>query len=119
MGTLSQEAIERVSGPAWTTLRPAFLDISEKLLAVAPEAVGSLTTIYVKYQVSAAPNANVFAVVWLKTAKNIVVGLSLPDDCKSPKYRGLTGYFQIKPGMAIPDELPKWAAKAYQKASAD
>jgi hypothetical protein len=122
MGTLSEQAIERVSGPAWQPLKAAFLDLSRMLLDVAPDAVGELTTIYVKYQVNAEPQPKVFAVAWLKTSKQIVVGLALPEDYEASqlgpapagtKYKGITRYFRIEPGDAIPSELPEWAKLAY------
>jgi hypothetical protein len=123
MGQLSEQAIRRVSGPAWQPLKKAFLDLSATLLAVSPQAVGQLTTIYVKYQVTSSPQARVFAVAWLKSSKRIVVGLALPEDYESPslgpvpagmKYKGLTKYFTILPGEALPSQLPEWAGLAYQ-----
>jgi hypothetical protein len=123
MGQLTDKAVERVSGPSWEPLKAAFLDISHKLLDVSPDAVGELTTIYVKYQVNAIPQAKVFAVAWLKTSKQIVVGLALPADYESPelgpapagmKYRGITKYFRVEPGGIVPSELPAWARVAYQ-----
>src|SRR5437016_9197636 len=110
MGQLSERAIERVSGPSWQPLKDAFLDISTKLLSVSPEAAGELTTIYVKYQVSASPQSKVYAVVWLKTSKKIVVGMALPEEFDFPnlgpapagmKYKGITKYFEIEPGDDI------------------
>jgi hypothetical protein len=123
MGQLSDNAVERVSGPSWEPLKAAFLDISNKLLDVSPDAVGVLTTIYVKYQVSASPHAKVFAVAWLKTSKQIVVGLALPADYQSPelgqaptgmRYKGITKYFRVEPGGTVPGDLPEWAKLAYQ-----
>jgi hypothetical protein len=123
MGQLSDKAVERVSGASWEPLRAAFLDISNKLLDVSPDAVGELTTIYVKYQVNTSPQAKVFAVAWLKTSKQIVVGLALPADYESSelgpapagmKYKGITKYFRVEPGGTVPSELPEWAKLAYQ-----
>jgi hypothetical protein len=122
---LDEHAIKRVGGPAWEPLRDAFLRMSETLLNVSAESAGVLTTIYVKYQVSSAPNACVFAVAWLKNSKNIVLGLALPEDMESPmlgpapvgmKYKGITKYLTIRPTETLPSELPQWAADAYKYA---
>jgi hypothetical protein len=123
---LSLDAIKRVSGPAWESLRPLFFEVSDLLLDTNSNCVGVLTTIYVKYQVSSEPSSAVFAVVWLKTSSQIVIGLALPDQINSsllgppPKgmtYKGLTKYLTLKPGESLPAELPMWAAAAYRKAS--
>jgi hypothetical protein len=124
MEGLDERAVKRVSGPAWESLKPAFMEISEKLLAVSPDAKSELTTIYVKYK----PNAGalqVFAVVWLKTSKKIVIGMSLPNDLESPrlgegpqgtKYKGLTKYLTVTVDDPVPDELGEWAKIAYEVA---
>ena len=125
---LSDEAIQRISGPSWEPLKQTFLDMSEVLLDVATESVGVLTTIYVKYQLTGNPSSGVFAVAWLKTSKQLVVGMSLPDNFESPllgpaptgtKYKGLTKYFTLKPGDSVPEQLSQWASAAYQHALAD
>ncbi len=122
---LSNVAVERVSGPAWESLRQPFLDMSESLLGVAPESVAVLTTIYVKYQLTDSPSSDVFAVVWLKNSKQLVVGLTLPQEVESPllgaaptgmKYKGLTKYLIVKPGDTLPPELSSWAKAAYENA---
>jgi hypothetical protein len=118
---LDQRAIEKMSGPSWEPLRPIFFDTSLVLLAVSPEAMSELTTIYVKFFISTA-RRDVYAVVWLKNSKQIVIGLSLPDEvesahlCPPPqgmKYRGLTKYLTLRPGEEIPDELADWARLAH------
>ena len=120
---LSEDAIQRVSGPSWQPLKQAFLDMSEVLLAAAPEGAGVLTTIYVKYQVDRQPNSGVFAVAWLKNSKQIVLGLALPDALESPllglapagmKYKGITKYLTIRPGDQVPAELAAWAKAAFE-----
>ena len=124
---ISQDAIQRVSGPSWGPLKQAFLDISEVLLGVSEESAGVLTTIYVKYQMTNSPNSGVYAVVWLKDSKQIVVGLALPEDYESellgpapPRstYKGITRYFTVRPGEPVPDGLSQWANAAFQNASA-
>src|SRR5438045_842418 len=103
MGQLAEEAIKRVSGPAWQPLRETFIQLSGTLLSVSPDAYGVLTTIYVKYQVDRSPNAPVYAVAWLKTSKEIVVGLALPEEFQCDnlgpapsgmKYKGINKYFK-------------------------
>jgi hypothetical protein len=122
---LSEDAIKKVSGPAWEPLRQVFLDLSDILLGVSPDTIGVLTTIYVKFQVTSAAGSSVFAVVWLKNSKQLVVGLALPDNIESPllgpappgtKYKGITKYLVVLPGEAWPEELRQWAEVAYQHA---
>ena len=124
---LSQDAIQRVSGPSWEPLKQAFFKISEALLSVSQEAAGVLTTIYVKYQVNSSPNSAVYAIVWLKDSKQIVVGLTLAENYESEllgpapprtKYKGINQYFIVKPGEAVPSELSQWAVAAFQNALA-
>jgi hypothetical protein len=119
---LDQKAIARVSGPAWAKLKPAFLQISETLLGVSPQAASALATIYVKYLPSTS-DKRVFAVVWIKTSKQILVGLSLPNDFdsqllgeapKGTKYAGLTKYFTVTVDDDIPTEFLGWAKSAYE-----
>jgi hypothetical protein len=123
---LSNDAIQRVSGPAWKPLKQPFLDMSETLLNAAPDCVGVLTTIYVKYQVARAPNSAVFAVTWLKNSKQIVLGLALPEEFESPllglaptgmKYKGITKYLTFKPGEQVPSQLAEWASAAFANVS--
>ena len=125
---LSDEAIQRVSGPSWKPLKQTFLDMSEVLLDVATDAVGVLATSYVKYQLTRSPSSGVFAVAWLKTSKHIGVGLALPENVESPllgpaptgtTYKGLTKYFTLRPGESVPEQLSQWARVAYQSALAD
>ena len=122
MGALDQRAIDRVSGDAWTGLRDSFFTVSDTLLSVSDSAYGELTTIYVKYKPSAEPAAPVYAVVWLKSSKQMIVGLALPSDFdhaalgKAPqgaRYRGLTKYLTLRPGDAVPDEITDWARAAF------
>jgi hypothetical protein len=122
LSRLDPRAIKKVSGPAWVPLRQLFLDMSEALLDVADTTAGSLTTIYVKYQVDSSPSAPVFAVAWIKTSREIVVGLSmppddLPDDLFPPiagmVYPALTGYVVLRPGDSLPKGFRTWARAAY------
>ncbi len=124
---LSQDAIKRVNGPSWEPLRQAFFNISEVLLGISEEAIGVLTTIYVKFQITSSPNSAVYAVVWIKDSKQIVVGLALPEDYESEllgpapprsNYKGITRYFTVRPAESVPAELSQWATSAHQNASA-
>ncbi len=126
MGQLSEKAAERVAGASWDGLRRQFHAISESLLSVSPEARGALTTIYVKFTITPDPNSPVYAVIWAKNSKQLVVGLRLPEDEIPPglhaapagtTYKGLSGYFKIQPGDMVPQELPTWAQAAYASAA--
>jgi hypothetical protein len=120
---LSEDAVQKVSGPSWKPLKQVFLEMSEILLNATPDGVGVLTTIYVKYQVDSKPTSGVFAVAWLKSSKQIVLGLALPDEAESPllgpapagmKYKGITKYLIVKPGDQLPTELASWAKTAFE-----
>ncbi len=122
---LDPRAIQKVSGPSWAPLKQTFLDLSECLLSVSDEATARLTTIYVKYQVAAEASDPVFAVAWVKTSREIVVGLAFPAErvpsaLKGPiagmLYPGLTGYLVLRPGDQIPTEFDDWARTAHQTA---
>lgn len=122
---LDPRAIQKVSGPSWAPLKQTFLDLSECLLGVSGEATARLTTIYVKYQVAAEATDPVFAVAWVKTSREIVVGMAFPEN-KVPStlspplagmlYPGLTGYLVLRPGDEIPTEFGDWAKTAHQTA---
>jgi hypothetical protein len=123
MERLDQAAIDRVSGRAWDGVREQFLAISGALLDVNGEAGSELTTIYVKFTVGTVAGSPVFAVVWIKSSRKVIVGLSLPESVESNElgpalpgttYQGLTKYFSVAPGEAVPAQLPEWATLAYQ-----
>ena len=73
MGVLSQRIIAKVSGPAWESLREQFMKMTRLLLAVSPDADSELMTTYVKFTVHATPQSPVFASVWLKSSKRLIV----------------------------------------------
>jgi hypothetical protein len=117
---------ERVRGPAWDGIRQAFSHLLERVLAVGPDTRAELTTIYVKFSISCAPNAPVYAVAWLKTAKNVVIGFSLPEDADDPllmpapsgmRYKGITKYFRLTPGESLPAGFSDWAHRAFLEAT--
>jgi hypothetical protein len=122
---LDAKAVQKVSGPSWAPLKEPFLEISRKLLSVAPDTRAELTTIYVKFCTTPA-GIEVYAVAWLKTSKEIVVGMSLPESVDHPrlgnarpgmKYKGLTKYFGVTVDNSVPHELEAWASLAYETAT--
>ncbi len=125
MGELSQHTIAKVSGPAWESLRGQFMQTSRLLLAVSPDADSELMTTYVKFTINAAPQSSVFAAIWLKSSKRLVVGLALHEEYEAEElgrslpgtmYKGLTKYFVVERGSAVPKGLAEWARVAYQNA---
>jgi hypothetical protein len=99
------------------------LEIAEALLNVSNGARSNLTTIYVKFERS---DGTVYAVMWIKRSTQIVVGLSLPettsharlhDAPKGMTYPGLTRYFTVDIGGAVPMELVDWARVAFEAAT--
>lgn len=123
MGTLSERARQKVAGPAWDKLRNQFNRITHAILDVDSNAHGELTTVYVKFTIDSAPDSRVYAVVWVKSSKHLTLGLALPPGSdavglgpapKGMAYRGVTRYITIGPGDRVPEDLPEWAAKAYE-----
>jgi hypothetical protein len=123
MGTISDKARDKVSGPSWDALRSQFSEITETLLSVNPDTFADLTTIYIKFTLNNASSSPVFAVMWVKSSKQLVVGLALPESLgieglgpapKGMNYKSLTGYFVVEPGTPVPVELAGWAKRAYQ-----
>ena len=126
MGELSQRIIAKVSGPAWEQLRGQFMQIAQSLLDVSPEANSELLTTYVKFTVYTAPHSPVFAAIWYKNSKRLIVGLALPEEYEGEGlepalpgtvYKGLNKYFVVERGGAVPKGLAAWAGLAYQNAS--
>jgi hypothetical protein len=122
MERLDARAKGKIAGPSWEPLRPQFEAVSEALLAVSPEAQGELTTIYVKFHAKES-GSQPFAVIWLRSSAELVIGLSLPPDYKSHelgpapprcKYAGLTAYLRLRPNETVPRSFAKWAQDAYQ-----
>lgn len=121
MDRLDPRAMDRIKGPAWKPLRAEFEAIHDALIGVSPTVSGELTTIYVKY---GAPELGKqpFAVVWVKKASEIIVGLAMPADELDEdlsghppgyKYAGLTGYFRVTSESPTPRAIANWAATAY------
>ncbi len=127
MGELSQHTIAKVSGPAWESLRGQFMQIARMLLAVSPEADSELFTTYVKFTINAAPQSPVFAAIWVRSSKQLIVGLALPEEFEAEElgpalpgtmYKGLTKYFVVEQGGAASKNLAEWAKTAYRNALA-
>jgi hypothetical protein len=126
MRNFDERILERIHGASWDTMRDLFLQVSGDILSVGESARADLTTIYVKFSVDSTPNSPVFAVAWLKSAKNIVFGLSLPDDFESfilldapsgMKYKGLTKYFRLDSEEFTQIDLIGLATLAFTNAS--
>jgi hypothetical protein len=122
-GELSARALAKVSGPSWSTLHQPFIRVSECLLSPSSETYGDLTTIYVKFTLTKGLGSPVYAVVWLKSANKLTIGLALPDEFDSsrfssaPKgmvYRGLTKYFIVESDADVPSDLAAWSRAAYR-----
>ena len=119
MAPIDPRAIERVKGPAWDGIRHQFETVARTLLDAAPDTASELTTIYVKFRVTA--DGPVYAVVWLRRASELVVGLAVPQDAggklsappKGREYPKLRGYFVVPAGGTVPRELAAWANAAY------
>jgi len=114
-----------VSGPAWEQIRGQFMQMARLLLAVSSDADSELMTTYVKFTVHSDANSPVFAAVWLKSSKRLIVGLALPEEYESEElgpalpgtmYKGLTKYFVVEQGGAVPKGFAEWAKMAYQNA---
>ncbi len=125
MGILSQRIIAKVSGPAWEQLRGQFVQIARSLLSVSPDADSELITSYVKFKINSNPNSSVYAALWFKNSKRLIVGVALPEDYEAEElgpalpgtmYRRLTKYFVVERGSAVPKGLAEWATTAYQNA---
>jgi len=122
---LDERAVQKASGSAWKPLREDFFKISKILLSVSPDTRSQLTTIYVKFCTTNGMS-EVFAVVWIKTSKALIVGLSLPKDFEDVglgppptglAYKGLTKFFTVTLDDPIPNGLLGWAKLAYKTAS--
>jgi hypothetical protein len=114
---------KRINGPTWDNIREKIIETQNILLNIDNSVAAELTTIYVKYKISDNPMAQVFGVIWLKAAKNVVLGLATPekishkDIIDAPvgmKYKGLTSYLEIKEDTNIPEELKSWAKIAFE-----
>lgn len=125
MVALSQRIIAKVSGPAWDQLRGQFMQTARLLLAVSSDADSELMTTYVKFTINSTPSCPVYAAVWYKNSKRLIVGLALPEEFDAEElgpslpgtmYKGLNKYFIVERGGAVPKGLAEWASLAYRNA---
>ena len=126
-GVLTQRARDKLNTPQWKSLRDLFLQVSEVILGVSPDAQGDLAGSYMKFTTGPHPTSAAYAVVWLKVSapKRLILGLALPENFEaeglgpSPErifYKGLTKFFVVKEGQTIPKNLSGWARGAYEEA---
>jgi hypothetical protein len=127
MGVLTQRARDKLDTPQWKSLRDLFLQVSKVILEVSPDAQGEWAGSYVKFTTGPQPTSAAYAVVWLNVSapKRLIVGLALPEDFEAegleppPErifYKGLTKFFVIEEGQAVPERLSGWAKRAYEEA---
>jgi len=118
---MDPRALERVDGPSWWKMRPLFDQVSRLLLSVSATARGELTTIYVKF-LDRETRPQPYAVLWIKKASEMVLGLSLPNEATPPYfthaprgygYKGLTKYVAIHEDDKIAPDLTDWVKVAY------
>ncbi|HEY4312279.1 MAG TPA: hypothetical protein VGN12_22715 [Pirellulales bacterium] len=118
---LDMRAINRVSGPAWKAIKPHFDVVNAALLGVSPTSQGELTRIYIKYT-TAETGSQPFAVMWVRSSSELVIGLALPPDfpvgqIRAPlrpiAYSGLTTYFCLSAVDSLPAGIETWSAAAY------
>lgn len=118
---MDPRALERVGGPSWRKMRPLFDCVSDLLLSVSATARGELTTIYVKF-LDQKTRPQPYAVLWIKKASEMVLGLALPNEVTPPYftqpprgygYKGLTKYVSIHEDDEIAPDLADWVHVAY------
>lgn len=114
MGGLTQRVHDKLNSTHWRSLQELFVQVSEVLLSISPDAQGDLTGTYVKF--TSAPSRPAYAAVWpkLTSPKRLVADLALPDDFAveglgpAPErmfYPGLTKFLVINEGQSIPEQL--------------
>ncbi|MEQ8853606.1 hypothetical protein [Gimesia sp.] len=122
MNQMDECIFEKVKGPAWDAIRPMMLEMCNGLLSVSPDSYAKLTTIYAKFTLDSSPSSPVYAVMWLKSSKQITVGFALPPDIvnrslkdapKGMTYRGLTRYLSLGIDDKIPVNFVEWARDAF------
>ena len=127
MGVLTQRTHDKLITPRWKSLQDLFVQVGKAILEVSPDAQGDLAGTYVKFTTGSHPASAAYVVVWLKVSapKRLIVGLALPEDFDAaglgppPErivYKGLTKFFVIEEGQAVPERLSGWAKRAYEEA---
>ena len=127
MGVLTQRAQDKLKTPQWRSLWDLFVQVSEAILEVSPDAQGDLAGSYIKFTTTPHPTSAAYAVVWLNRSapKRLIVGLTLPEDFEAARlgpppepvfYQGLTKFLVIEEGQAIPKGFVGWVKRAYEEA---
>ena len=120
---LLQELTKKTIQPSWGLLRGQLLEICRKILDASPDAKSEIVSYYVKFSVDIAPASPIYAAVWLKNTKRLIVGLALPEGYEAEElgtalpgtfYKGLTKYFTVEPDGDVPHNLGAWIELAYQ-----
>jgi hypothetical protein len=113
---------KKLQGATWNNIRSKLTEIQKNLLAVNDSVASKLMTGYIKYQASDGPLGQPFAVLWVKSAKQVVLGLATPEKLDHKNitvaphgmvYKGLTSYLNITTEQDIPRELQHWVMAAY------
>ena len=125
MGTDNEEVVKKLSGRSWDKSREKLIGLIKELLSVDKSAVVEPSTIYLKFKVRDEPLAAVYAVLWVRSVKNIILGLSTPKKNENEivmgapphmKYTGLTSYIKIDEDVDLPSDLVIWIKNAFENA---
>ena len=102
------------------------MEMCQTLLGVSPDVSAEFISYYVKFTIGTAPDSPPYAAVWIKNTKRAIVGLALPESYQAEPlgrafpgtaYKGLTKYFAVEPGSALPEGFREWARLAYENVS--
>lgn len=122
MGKDDPRIWERLDSNGWDPLRPTFEEMHNCLLSLDKKAAAQRTTIYVKYKYEDTPFSDVFAVIWIRTTKHLLVALCLSDEAIEPPlepphekftYPPMNAYFQINQGEYVPEKFTEWARLSF------
>jgi hypothetical protein len=118
------EVIEKkIGGPVWENIHGKLQNIIKELLDVDESAAPELSTIYIKFKIRDEPLAPVYAVLWIRSPKRVVLGIAthktmphklVTDAPNRMKYTGLTSYLRITEDSEIPSELTDWIKDAFE-----
>lgn len=116
---------KKFQGKTWDDIRDKLMEIQKILFAVNDSVSSKLVKGYIKYQTSDRPLRQPFAVLWVKSAKHVVLGLATPKKIdhknitcapQGMTYKGLTSYLNITAEQHLPRELQHWVRAAYEHA---
>lgn len=123
MGRDDPRIWEKLDSKGWDPLSPVFEKMHTCLLGLDEKVAAQRTTIYVNYKYEDLPFSKVFAVVWIRTIRHLLVALRLPEDTMRPplepppakfKYPPMNAYFQVNQGQQIPDQFSDWARISFE-----